>query len=83
MVEFHFGALCKSLKEQLKEQGYELPHEDYARFQMIADSITTLKLHGILPDSIVYKAHQKLLKQIVESIKKNASHPEKSPAKNT
>lgn len=68
MVSIHFGALCKPIDEQLNKQGFSLNEKDSKRFQMIADAITTLHLHGILPDSIVHKSHQKLMKQISECV---------------
>lgn len=63
-LSLHFGALCKSICEQLNEQGFELSELDGKRFQDIADSIIMLKLHGILPDSTVLKSEQKLMKMI-------------------
>jgi len=63
-IGIHFGALCDPIKKQLKNQGYALSEKEDARFQAIADAIIMLKLHGILPDSIVYKAEQKLMKMI-------------------
>jgi hypothetical protein len=67
-MNLHFGALCNPIIEQLKDQRYILSESDSDRFQMLADAITTLHLHHIISDSITYKAHQKLMKQISERI---------------
>ena len=68
VVHLHFGALCEPIDKQLNKQGFSLTEKDSLRFQMIADAITTLKLQGIIPDSVTYKSHQKLMKQISECI---------------
>ena len=68
MTELYFGALCDSIKSQLSKQGFVLNEKDNERFQKIADAITTLHLHGIIPDSITYNCHKKLMKQISERI---------------
>jgi len=72
MVSLHFGALCEPLIKQLDTQGYSLSEIEALRFQDIADSIIMLKLHGILPDSVVRTSEQKLMKMIAnsDSIKK-------------
>jgi len=67
-MSLHFGALCDPIVKQLEKQGFVIPEKDGERFQMIADAITTLKLHDILPDSTVGKSHQKLMKQISNCI---------------
>ena len=36
------------------------------RLQDIADAIIMLKLHRIIPDSVVHNAEQKLMKKIIE-----------------
>jgi hypothetical protein len=64
MVGLEFGALCGSIQNQLNAQGYALSKKESERFQRITDAIITLKLHGILPDSIVLKSEQKLMKMI-------------------
>jgi len=63
-ISLHFGALCNPINEQLNKQGYGLSEKDSERFQGIADAIIMLKLQGVIPDSIVLKAEQKLMKMI-------------------
>lgn len=68
MTEIYFGSLCEPIADQLLKQGFSLTEQDSKRFQMIADAITTLKLHGIIPNSVIHKSHQKLMKQISDCI---------------
>jgi hypothetical protein len=63
-ISLHFGALCKPISEQLIAQGFNLSEKEALRFQNIALSITMLKLHGIIPDSVVRTSEQKLMKMI-------------------
>lgn len=63
----HFGALCDPLNKQLNKQGYSLSEKESERFQKIADAIIMLKIHGIIPDSVVRNAEKKLMKKIAES----------------
>ena len=67
-IGLHFGALCDPIAKQLEEQGVVISENDGKHFQKIADAITLLKLHRILPDSTVSKSQQKLMKQISECI---------------
>jgi hypothetical protein len=64
----HFGALCKPISEQLKEQGITITDDESKRFQLIADAITLLHLHDIIPDSVTNKAHQKLMNKISKCV---------------
>jgi len=77
MTDFgiHFGALAEPIVEQCLKQGYSISENDSKRLQGIADAITMLKVHGIIPDSVIHKAHQKLLKMITEA----ESFAEKDP----
>jgi len=67
----HFGALCQPIGKQLIEQGYSLSEEKSERFQKIANAIIMLKIHGIIPSSVVLNAEKKLMKQIVETLQKS------------
>lgn len=64
MVCLHFGALCDPIQKQLNKQGYVLSDKENERFQRIYDAIIMLKLHGVITDSVVLKAEQKLIKMI-------------------
>ena len=68
MVEIQFGALCDPIAKQLKQQGYTISMADNLRLQKIADAIIRLKLHDILTDGAARICHQKLMKQIVQTI---------------
>ena len=63
-IGIHFGACCKPIDEQLFYQGYSIGGEDNMRFQKIADAITLLNLHGIIPDGIANSSRRKLMKII-------------------
>jgi hypothetical protein len=67
-LSLHFGALCKPISEQLEEQNIKITDDESKRFQLIADATTNLFLHGIIPDSVKSKAHQKLMKKISECV---------------
>lgn len=66
MTDFgiHFGAMADPIAEQCIKQGYSISDQDSKRLQGLADAITMLHLHDIIPDSSVQKAHLKLLKKI-------------------
>ena len=72
VVTIHFGAMCDPIEKQLKDQGVKLPKNKVRCFQDLANCITILKIQGILPDSVVHKAHQTLMKKISEAIHKGA-----------
>jgi hypothetical protein len=63
-----FGALCKPIGEQLKEQGIELPKESCERFERINHCITRLHLNGIIPDSVRDGARKRLMKKISDAV---------------
>jgi len=65
-ISIYFGALCDPINKQLIAQGYSIAENDSLRLQDIADAIIMLKLHRIIPDSVVHNAEQKLMKKIVE-----------------
>jgi hypothetical protein len=65
-ISIHFGALCDSISKQLIAQGYNISENDSLRLQDIADAIIMLKIHGIIPDSVIRNAEQKLMKKIIE-----------------
>jgi hypothetical protein len=56
----------RSISKQLIAQGYNISENDNLRLQDIADAIIMLKLHRIIPDSVVHNAEQKLMKKIIE-----------------
>ena len=68
MTSLCFGALADSIDIQLNKQGFALTEKDSIRFQKLSDAIITLHLSGIIPDSVTYKSHQKLMKMISECI---------------
>jgi hypothetical protein len=69
MAEIEFGALCAPIEKQLDAQGYILSENDSKRLQDIADAIILLKIHSILPSSVVLTSEQKLMKLIANAVK--------------
>jgi hypothetical protein len=65
-ISIYFGALCDPINKQLIAQGYSIAENDSLRLQDIADAIIMLRLHRIIPDSVVHNAERKLMKKIVE-----------------
>ena len=67
LLHITFGALCKKLKEQFKEQGFNYPKgRDY--FQQYADSLCLLSVGNILSPSEVHKARTRLLNIISKAV---------------
>ena len=56
-----FGALCPKLKDQLN-----CNNADIKDFQILADSITRLKIRRFINQSASEKAYQKLANQIID-----------------
>ena len=74
-VGLRFGALCPTIEEQLKEQGFSYAKEQVVRFQKSADSITYLKFHDILPESQAEKCMQRLVDKIGKHVSMNNKTP--------
>ena len=72
-LTIEFGAMVRPIKEQLKDQGIELPEKDTVRLEEIAYSIVFLHLQDIIPDSVRDNARKKLMKQIVQAIQNNGT----------
>jgi hypothetical protein len=71
-MNLHFGALCDPIKKQLVAQGFEITEKDSERWQKIANAIIMLKLHGIIPSSVVRNAEQKLMNLIIKELRQQA-----------
>jgi hypothetical protein len=69
-ISIEFGALCKPISEQIKNQGIKIPENVALRFDMIAHSIVVLHLHGIIPDSVRDTSRKKLMAKISKEIHK-------------
>ena len=67
-LTIEFGVMVRPIKEQLKDQGIELPEKDTTRLEKIAYSIVFLHLQDIIPDSVRDNARKKLMKEIVQAI---------------
>ena len=63
-----FGALAAPIQEQVSRCGLKLPSGASVILQKCADSITYLRIQGILPDGQVHKARQRLMKRIQSAI---------------
>lgn len=69
-ISIEFGALSDDLSKQLALQKITLPENDAEFLERLRKSITLLKLHGLIPESIANKARHKLMKKIMEAIDK-------------
>lgn len=65
-----FGALAPSLKLQLREQDYEIVPEVLDSFQKMADAVTLLAVHGVLPPKPVEIARRRLVTRLGRCIRK-------------
>lgn len=59
-----FGALQKPIVEQLQQQGITVAPEKLALCQRIAHGLVDAHIHGILTDSEIGKARQRLMKKV-------------------
>jgi hypothetical protein len=64
-ISIAFGAPCKPLCQQVG-----IKNNDIDRLQILADSITRLRIAGILSESQCHSARQKLMKQISKAVSK-------------
>jgi hypothetical protein len=64
-ISIAFGATCKPLCQQVG-----IKNDDIDRLQILADSITRLRIAGILSDSQCNSARNKLMKQIAKAVSK-------------
>lgn len=74
-VGFHYGALGPSLEEQANKQGFTLK-DKAEKLEKLRECITRLMFAGILTDSEVTKAYNKLQKKVVKSLKPLESEDE-------
>jgi hypothetical protein len=65
-ISIAFGATCNPLCQQLG-----IKNNDIDRLQILADSITRLRIAGILSDSQCNSARNKLMKQIAKAVSKS------------
>ena len=59
-----FGAMAKPIKEQLEAQGLCAPWAESGWADKMATAVTLLKIHGILTDAEVSRAHKRIAKQL-------------------
>ena len=69
-LEVYFGAMADPIRKQVPQ----LSKSDASRFQLIADAITTLKIHGFMPNGAATKARLKLINHIGRKV---SARPEK------
>jgi len=67
-VSLQLGALCDLIKTQLKAQAMTALKNDVATWQSIADALTLLNVHFILPHSAVVRGRQKLIKMVARGV---------------
>jgi hypothetical protein len=70
-ISVAFGATCKPLCQQVG-----IKNNDIDRLQILADSITRLRIAGILSDSQCHAARLKLTKQIGKAVSKAMAEDE-------
>lgn len=64
-----FGALVKPLAEQLAEVGLEVSDPaELARIQIIADAVSVVAVHGLMPRSQSDRARQKLASRLAKIV---------------
>lgn len=71
MKEFgiHFAAYGPNIEDQLKEQGIRfIVDTDSKLVQRWADSVTNLRISGIITDSDAEKANKRIMKQITKRV---------------
>lgn len=68
-VGISFGILCPEIKEQLLEQGFTISEKEIERFENLRKSCNMVAIHGLATDSQQAAMFQKLLKQIIKSIR--------------
>ena len=64
-----YGALMPSIKEQAEKQGYILDEKKAENFEKLRESISWLTFGGILTDSQINMAYQKLHKKVIKSLR--------------
>lgn len=67
-VRLDFGGLCEPINVQLSAQGLKCTESDIEKFQALADAITILSVHAIIPQATVRDARQKLTQQIADNL---------------
>lgn len=67
-ISLSFGALADPLVEQLNRQGLTLSEKDGKLIEDLNQAVIMTHLHGLFPDSACHKAHQKLMKKIMEMV---------------
>jgi 5'-deoxynucleotidase YfbR-like HD superfamily hydrolase len=65
VVEVRFGACSPKLRDQLRR--FRVRRAELARLQKVADAITMLWLHNVIPQSAVDRARTRLWRQISEA----------------
>lgn len=64
MVHLALGAMADPVIDQLEAQGYTLPEDDATRIQKLADAVTLVNVHGLIPDSICRTARRHILDDV-------------------
>lgn len=63
-----FGCMVEPLKKQIEKQGFSLSDFEMDKFEKINKCLLFLKLHGILPESVLNRGFDNLLNEIKSSI---------------
>ena len=75
VLGLHFGALVPNIGQQLFDVGIVPNGASLKHWQKDADAIVRLNIRGLLTDSAVHVARQKLMKQIIKECEKKPGSP--------
>lgn len=72
LLRISFGALSEPIRIQVKQCGLWIDPGSIDVLQACADSITRLRIHGVITDGESHKACQRLMKSIVRNVRDRA-----------
>lgn len=67
-LRIHFAAMASPLRKQVQDCGLSLDPGQVDVLQACADSITRLRIHGVLTEGESHKACQRLFKAIKNAV---------------
>lgn len=71
-ISIQFGAMAMPIAQQLNFQGIKCLKTDLIHWQADADAITRLAVRGLLSDSRIRYARQRLLQNILRGVRKRS-----------
>lgn len=67
-MEIRFGAMQPTIASQLRKQGFKFDKDKMATFQKLSHSISMLRIHSVVTDSVADKACKSLYKKILSHV---------------